>query len=39
MYFTIAAVILCTTVMSWYLLTFNSLVGARNAVDQAWSHI
>jgi LemA protein len=26
-------------VVLWYLLTFNSLVKARNAVDQAWSHI
>ena len=25
--------------MLWYLLTFNALVKARNAVDQAWSHI
>ena len=39
MYFTFAAAILCATVVSWYLLTFNALVKARNAVDQAWSHI
>ena len=39
MYFTIAAAILCGAVMLWYLLTYNSLVKARNAVDQAWSHI
>ena len=39
MYFTVAAVILCGTIVLWYLLTFNSLVNARNAVDQAWSHI
>ena len=39
MYFTIAAVILCAIVALWYLLTFNALVKARNAVDQAWSHI
>jgi len=39
MYFTIAAAILCGIVVLWYLLTFNSLVKARNAVDQAWSHI
>jgi LemA protein len=38
-YFTIAAVILCSIVVLWYLLTYNSLVKARNAVDQAWSHI
>ena len=39
MYFTIAAAIVCGIVIVWYLLTFNSLVQARNAVDQAWSHI
>jgi LemA protein len=39
MYFTIAAVILCAIVVAWYLITFNALVKARNAVDQAWSHI
>jgi LemA protein len=39
MYFTIAAAIFCGIVAIWYLLTFNSLVNARNAVDQAWSHI
>jgi LemA protein len=39
MYFTIAASILCGVVILWYLLTFNSLVKARNAADQAWSHI
>jgi LemA protein len=39
MYFTIAAAILCGIVVLWYLVTFNALVGARNAVDQAWSHI
>jgi LemA protein len=39
MYFTIAAAIFCATVVAWYLLTFNALVKARNAVDQAWSHI
>src|SRR6185436_3369673 len=39
MYFTIAAAIFCAVVVAWYLLTFNSLVKARNAVDQAWSHI
>jgi LemA protein len=39
MYFTIAAVILCGTLVLWYLLTYNALVKARNAVDQAWSHI
>jgi LemA protein len=39
MYFTIAASILCGTIVLWYLLTFNALVKARNAVDQSWSHI
>jgi len=39
MYFTIAAAVLCGTVILWYLLTYNALVSARNAVDQAWSHI
>lgn len=39
MYFTIAAAILCGIIILWYLLTYNSLVSARNAVDQAWSHI
>jgi LemA protein len=39
MYATIAAAIFCTIVVVWYLLTFNSLVRSRNAVDQAWSHI
>jgi len=39
MYFTIAAAIFCGIVIIWYLLTYNSLVSARNAVDQAWSHI
>ena len=39
MYFTIAAAVLCAIVVLWYLLTYNSLVNARNAVDQAWSHI
>jgi LemA protein len=39
MYATIAAAICCGIVVLWYLLTYNSLVNARNAVDQAWSHI
>jgi LemA protein len=37
-YFTFAAAILLATVLLWYLLTYNSLINARNAVDQAWSH-
>jgi LemA protein len=39
MYFTLVAAILCGIIILWYLLTYNSLVKARNAVDQAWSHI
>ena len=39
MEFTVAALILCAAVMIWYLLTYNAFVNARNAVDQAWSHI
>ena len=39
MYFTIAAGIFCGGVVLWYLLAFNGLVQARNAVDQAWSNI
>jgi len=39
MYYTFAAVTLSALAVLWYLLTFNSLVAARNAVDQAWSHI
>jgi LemA protein len=39
MYFTLAASILCGVIILWCLLTYNSLVKARNAVDQAWSHI
>lgn len=39
MYFTTAAAIFCGIIVLWYFLTYNSLVQARNAVDQAWSHI
>jgi LemA protein len=39
MYYTLATAILCGAVVLWYLLSYNSLVKARNAVDQAWSHI
>jgi LemA protein len=39
MVLTIAAAILCATVIAWYLFAFNGLVAARNAVDQSWSHI
>jgi LemA protein len=39
MYFTYTAVALAVVAVLWYVLTYNSLVAARNAVDQAWSHI
>jgi LemA protein len=39
MVYTFAALVLCAAVSLWYLLTYNGLVRARNAVDQAWSHI
>jgi LemA protein len=39
MEFTIGAAILGLIVVLWYVLTYNALVNARNAVDQAWSHI
>lgn len=39
MYATIAALIFCGAVVLWYLLAFNQLVRARNAVDQTWSNI
>jgi LemA protein len=39
MVFTFIAAVICAAVVLWYLLTFNALVKARNAVDQAWSHI
>ena len=39
MVFTFAAAVVCAAIVLWYLLTFNALVKARNAVDQAWSHI
>jgi LemA protein len=39
MVFTFAAAVFCAAIVLWYLLTFNALVKARNAVDQAWSHI
>lgn len=39
MYFTIASLLLTALAVLWYVLTFNSLIAARNAVDQAWSHI
>ena len=39
MYATFAALILAGGVLLGYLLAFNRLVAARNAVDQAWSNI
>lgn len=39
MYYTLAAIVACSTVVLWYLLTFNMLVQSRNAVDQSWSNI
>lgn len=39
MILTYAVAVLCLIVALWYFLTFNSLVKARNAVDQAWAHI
>lgn len=39
MYFTFLASVFCATVSLWYLLTYNGLIKARNAVDQAWAHI
>jgi len=34
-----AAALFSASVILWYVLTFNTLVRARNAVDQAWAHI
>lgn len=39
MYATYAALLFCGAVVLWYLLAFNQLVRARNAVDQTWSNI
>jgi LemA protein len=39
MVFTFTAAVICAAIVLWYLLTFNALVKARNAVDQAWSHV
>lgn len=39
MYFTYAAILICVAIIAWYIFTYNALVKARNAVDQAWSHI
>jgi LemA protein len=37
--FTYTAILICVAIIAWYVLTYNALVKARNAVDQAWSHI
>lgn len=39
MYYTYTAIIFSAAIILWYLITYNALVKARNAVDQAWSHI
>jgi LemA protein len=39
MYFTYAAILICAIIIVWYVTTYNAFVKARNAVDQAWSHI
>jgi LemA protein len=39
MYFTYAAILICAVIIVWYVTTYNAFVKARNAVDQAWSHI
>jgi LemA protein len=39
MIFTYTAILICLAIIAWYVLTYNALVKARNAVDQAWSHI
>lgn len=39
MVFTYTAILICVAIIAWYVLTYNSFVKARNAVDQAWSHI
>jgi LemA protein len=39
MYFTYAAILICAVIIIWYFTTYNAFVNARNAVDQAWSHI
>jgi LemA protein len=39
MYFTYAAILISALIIVWYFTTYNAFVKARNAVDQAWSHI
>jgi LemA protein len=39
MYFTYAAILIGAIIIVWYVTTYNAFVKARNAVDQAWSHI
>jgi LemA protein len=39
MYFTYAAILICAIIIVWYVTAYNAFVKARNAADQAWSHI
>jgi LemA protein len=39
MIYTTITGIICGAVILWYLLTFNRLIQAKNAVDQSWSNI
>lgn len=39
MFLTYGVLILAVATLGWYLVTFNSLTNARNAVDQAWSNV
>lgn len=36
---TIAALVFSAALVGWYLWSYNALVRARNAVDQAWANI
>lgn len=37
--FTIAALVFSAALVGWYLWSYNALVRAENAVDQAWANI
>jgi LemA protein len=39
MIYTTITGIICGAIILWYLLTFNRLIQAKNAVDQSWSNI
>ena len=39
MLFTYAVILLAFATIGWYLVTYNALTNARNAVDQAWSNV